>query len=66
MIKTTYLNVTPELFIKIADSTDTPILTYQCTEFGKAVFQEGMARMGLFSPEMQEILEKSIQEESQP
>jgi hypothetical protein len=65
-IKTTYLNVTPELFTKIADSTDTPILTYECTEFGKAVFQEGMARMGLFSPEMQEILEKSIQGEGQP
>lgn len=65
-IKTTYLNVTPELFTKIADSTDTPILTYQCTEFGKAVFQEGIARMGLFSPQMQEILEKLIQGEDQP
>lgn len=64
-IKTTYLNVTPELFAKIADSSDAPILKYQCTEFGKAVFQEGIARMGLFSPEMKEILEKVVKEKGQ-
>jgi hypothetical protein len=64
-IQTTYLNVTPELLTKIADSTDTPILRYQCSEFGKAVFQEGIARMGLFAPKMQEVLEKVMQREGQ-
>lgn len=60
-IRTMYLGLTPEKFKEIKDSPDTPILTYECTEFGKAVFAEGIRRMGISSPEMMVVLEKEFQ-----
>lgn len=60
-IRTMYLSFTPEKFEEIKDSADTPILTYECTEFGKAVFEEGIRRMGVSSPGMMAVLEKEFQ-----
>lgn len=60
-IRTSYLSLTPRRFEKLKDSTDTPMLTYECTEFGSAIFQESLDRMGLRSPDMRALLEKEIQ-----
>ncbi len=60
-IRTSYLALTPERFAEIKDSSAAPILTYECTEFGAAVFQEGLSRMGMLSPDMMAVLEKEFQ-----
>lgn len=60
-IRTSYLALTPEKFEEIKNSTATDILTYQCTEFGEAVFKEGIRRMGLLSSNMVAVLEKEFQ-----
>lgn len=64
-IRTSYLALTPEKFAELKDSTDAPILTYECTEFGTSVFQEGLRRMGMLSPDMMAILEKEFQGKKQ-
>jgi hypothetical protein len=58
-LRTTYLAVTPEVLNQIGDSPDADLLNYEITEFGKAIFREGAARIGLFSPEMQKLLAAS-------
>jgi len=60
-LRTIYLSLSPEKFEKIKDSVDTLILTYECTEFGKAVFMEGLSRIGVLAPEMMALLEKEFQ-----
>ncbi len=60
-IRTSYLTLTPERYAEIKDSSDTHILTYECTEFGVAVFHEGLNRMGVLSPDMMAVLEKEFQ-----
>lgn len=57
-IRTSYLALTPDVYERLKDSTSEEILTYQCTEFGRAIFSEGIRRMGLQTPEMQALLEK--------
>jgi len=61
-IMTSYLKMTPELLNKIGDSTDVPLLKYQCTAFGEAIVREGADRIGLFSPEIRTLLEKKFAE----
>ena len=60
-IRTSYLALTPEKFAELKDSRDVPILTYECTEYGAAVFREGLRRMGISSPDMLAVLEKEFQ-----
>jgi hypothetical protein len=60
-IRTTYLGLTPEKYEEVKDSPATPILTYESTEFGRAVFEEGIRRLGVSSPEMTAVLEKEFQ-----
>jgi hypothetical protein len=60
-IRTSYLALTPEKYAELQKSTNTPILTYECTEFGKAVFTEGLNRMGMLAPDMVAVLEKEFQ-----
>ncbi len=60
-IRTSYLALTPERYAEVKDSSDVPILTYERTEFGAAVFQEGLKRMGILSPDMLAVLEKEFQ-----
>ena len=60
-IRTSYLALTPERYAEIKDSSDVPILTYECTEYGAAVFREGLRRMGISSPDMLAVLEKEFQ-----
>ena len=60
-IRTSYLAVTPEEYAEIKDLSDVPLLTYECTEFGAAVFQEGCKRMGMSDPDMLAVLEKEYQ-----
>jgi hypothetical protein len=55
-LKTTYLEVTPQLYAQ--GSPDVALLTYESTEFGKAVYHEGVARLGLFSTELQKVVEQ--------
>jgi hypothetical protein len=66
-IRTSYLSLTPEIFERIKDSTTEDILTYECTDFGRAIFKEGIRRMGIQSSEMKAVLEKQRKEKaSQP
>ncbi len=60
-LKTSYLKVTPEVLAKWGDSPDFQLLKYECTEFGKSVFHEGAARIGLLAPELQRELEQHIE-----
>jgi hypothetical protein len=60
-LRASYLKLTPEKFEAIKHSTDAEILRYECTEFGQAVFQEGIRRMGMDSPDMMAVLEKELQ-----
>ena len=61
-IRTSYLSMTPEKFAELKDSPDTPFLTYECTEFGAAVFQECARQMGVLSPDMIATLEKEFRD----
>lgn len=63
-IRTSFLSLTPESFEDLKDSTDVPILTYECTEFGGAVLEECAHRMGMSSPDMRAVLEKLYRETS--
>lgn len=58
LLRTVYLETTPEMLEEIGDSSQAQLLTYKPTEFGNAVFEEGVRRLGLLSPEMQGYLEK--------
>ncbi len=60
-VRTSYLTFTPEKYEQIKDSTSADILTYECTELGRAVFAEGIRRMGIDSPGMMAVLEKQFQ-----
>lgn len=56
-IRTSYLDFTPGKYTELKDSTAAQILSYRPTEFGTAVFEEGLRRIGILSPEMQSVLE---------
>ncbi len=58
-LSTKYLQITPEILKGMAEAPEEELLRYTITPFGKAVIEEGMNRMGLFSPEMQEVLEQA-------
>jgi len=45
-IKTSFVKITSDNYEQLKDS-DTQLLTYECTEFGRAVCAEGAHRMGL-------------------
>lgn len=57
-LKTSYLQATPEMFAKMGEASEENMLKYSVTPFGKAIFDEGIHRMGLMSPEMQAVFEK--------
>lgn len=59
-LRTTYIEVTPELLAQIGDSPDYDLLKYECTEFGEAVIREAAARLGMLSPELGAALEKQL------
>lgn len=61
-LRTSYLSLTPEKYEAVKDSTDVPILTYECTEFGEAILLEAAHRMGMSSPDMMDVLEKQYKE----
>jgi hypothetical protein len=63
-VRTSYLTLTPEKYERIKDSSTADILTYECTEFGQAVFAEGIRRMGIQSPDMMAVLEKEFQDKT--
>lgn len=63
-IRTKYLRVTPEMLEK-EDEPSTNLVRYECTEFGKAVLEEGMNRMGLFLPEVQKKLQEHVPQPQQ-
>lgn len=64
LLKTAYLEATPQLLEEIGDSPDIQIMKYEPTEFGNAVFEEGARRLGILSPEVQAYLEKKFQAEN--
>jgi len=60
VIRAKYINVTPTILAKLGDSNDAELLKYESTEFGWAVFQAAVARLGLSSPGIQKVLEPMI------
>jgi hypothetical protein len=60
-IRTSYLMLTPEKYERIKDSTSAEILSYECTEFGRAVFAEVIRRIGIDSADMMTVLENELQ-----
>jgi hypothetical protein len=57
-VRTTYLTLTPEKYEHIKDSESADILTYECTEFGRAVLAECKHRLGIDAPDMKAVLDK--------
>jgi hypothetical protein len=57
-IRTSYLALTPETYERLKASTAQDILAYECTDFGRAIFDEGIRRMGIQTPDMMAVLEK--------
>jgi hypothetical protein len=55
-IKTLFVKVTPNTYGHLKDS-DAQLLTYECTEFGRAVCAEGARRLGIDTPEILAWLE---------
>ena len=58
LLKTSYLEATPELLEEMGDSPFTQLLKYEPTEFGNAVFLDGIQRLGI--PKMGAYLEKKF------
>jgi hypothetical protein len=61
-IRTKFIELTPETFEQVKGPPDAALLSYVCTEFGKALFKEGGRRMGLTSPAMTAIVERELSE----
>ncbi len=57
-MRTSYLALTPEKYEELKDSTAQGIVSYECTDFGRAIFDEGIRRMGIQSPPMMAVLER--------
>ena len=62
-IKTEYRRVTPELLQTPQDEPGEDMVRYRATSFGSAIFDEGINRMGMLSPEVRRILEERFQQE---
>jgi hypothetical protein len=60
-IRASFLRIDPEKYAALKDSPDAQLMSYEITEFGNAVFREGIRRMGLDNPEMAKILESEFQ-----
>ena len=56
-LRTRFVSVTVEFLEKHGDSQDAELFRYECTEFGRAVFEEIARRQGLGTPEVQKFLE---------
>jgi hypothetical protein len=61
ILQTSYLSITPELYHRMKDADDTEFLSYEVTEFGKAVFEEAMQRLGLQKPEMLALMQTEFE-----
>jgi hypothetical protein len=61
-IKTKFESLTAETLAALGDSKNLNYLRYECTEFGRAVYLEMARRQGLFSPDVQGLLEARIKE----
>lgn len=59
-IRASFLRITPEAFETLKDDTDASLMSYEVTEFGQAVFLEGIRRMGMDNPGMAKILEREF------
>jgi hypothetical protein len=62
-LRTSYVEITPELLKAIGDAPDYDLLKYECTEFGEAIMREAGHRMGIFSPELGEALANPLTKE---
>jgi len=60
-IRASFLRIDPETFETLKGDTDTSLMSYEVTEFGNAVFFEGIRRMGIDNPEMAKVLERELQ-----
>lgn len=60
-IRASFLAITPENYAALKDRTDAQLMSYEATEFGNAIFFEGIRRMGMDNPEMAKLLESEFQ-----
>lgn len=61
-IRTSYINLKRADLATFLASASGPILTYECTEFGRAVFYEVLDQMGFTDPEVSRILEDQFEQ----
>ena len=62
-LTTSYLTLTPETVIALADKPASSILKYRITPFGEAILRYASDEMGTFSPEVRPLLERLLEEE---
>ena len=60
-LRASFLKIDPATYHAIKNSTDAQLMTYEVTEFGTALFFEGVRRLGIDNPEMAKILESEFQ-----
>lgn len=61
IIRTRYVDLRRGDLAEFLDTKGMPVLDYECTEFGTAVFQEGASQMGLLDPNVSKVLNERIE-----
>ena len=59
-IRASFLRIDPRTYEALKDQPNESLISYEVTEFGNAVFFEGIRRMGIDNPEMAKILENEF------
>jgi hypothetical protein len=60
-LTTNYLHITPELITGTNDQPAETILKFKISQFGNALLEHILSEMGMTSPVMYKILEKTFQ-----
>lgn len=61
-LATSYVSLTPEIIEAQSDKTADSVLKYRITPFGESILRHAADEMGMFSAEMQPLLEKQFAE----
>lgn len=66
-IKTSYLTITPDMYEELKSTEATGnFLSYECTTFGSALFNEGVRRIGLDNPDLANLMETDAKNQDLP